>query len=69
MNTCLKLSAGAILFFFAFASPAYAYIDPGTGSMLLQALIGGFAIVAVFWRRVIDKLRQLLRRGKNSEPE
>jgi hypothetical protein len=30
----------------AFAPPAYAYLDPGTGSALLQALVGGIALVA-----------------------
>jgi hypothetical protein len=30
----------------AFAAPAYAYLDPGTGSALLQALVGGIALVA-----------------------
>jgi hypothetical protein len=30
----------------AFAPPAYAYLDPGTGSALLQALVGGVALVA-----------------------
>ena len=35
---------------------AHAYLDPGTGSMLLQALVGGAAgvavLVRVFWRRL-----------------
>jgi hypothetical protein len=34
-----------------------AYIDPGTGSMLLQALVGGAAAAAVvgklYWRRLL----------------
>ena len=38
-----------------------AYIDPGTGSLLLQAILGGVAAAAVavklYWRR----LRSLLR--------
>jgi len=36
--------------------PAQAYLDPGSGSMLLQVLLGGFAAVAVigklYWHRV-----------------
>jgi hypothetical protein len=36
--------------------PALAYIDPGTGSLVLQAIAGGVAAVAVtarlYWRRV-----------------
>ncbi len=37
-------------------SPAYAYLDPGTGSMLIQLLLGGFAGVLVvgklYWHRI-----------------
>ena len=37
-------------------APAYAYLDPGTGSMLLQLLLGGFAGVLVvgklYWHRI-----------------
>jgi len=36
---------------------AFAYLDPGTGSMLLQVILGGIAAVAValklFWYRII----------------
>ena len=45
---------------------AAAYLDPGTGSMLLQgliALIGGtLATVGVYWRAARDFLLQVLRR-------
>ena len=38
-----------------------AYLDPGTGSMLVQLLVGGLAAVAVtakfYWRRVLTLLR------------
>jgi len=38
------------------ATPAYAYIDPGTGGMLLQLLLGGVAgglvIVKLYWQRI-----------------
>lgn len=37
---------------------AHAYVDPGTGSVLLQILLGGFAGLALFgklfWRRVTE---------------
>ncbi len=37
-------------------TPAYAYLDPGTGSMLVQLLLGGFAGVLVvgklYWHRL-----------------
>jgi hypothetical protein len=42
-------------------SPAYAYLDPGTGSMLLSAVIGVAAAVALavkmFWYRLVGLFR------------
>jgi len=41
-------------------SPALAYLDPASGSMLLQLLLGGIAGIAVaarlFWRRFVGFL-------------
>ena len=43
------------------ASPAYAYLDPGTGSMLISAVIGVAAAVGLavkmFWYRVVGFFR------------
>ena len=40
------------------SAPAHAYLDPGTGSMILQVLLGGIAGAAVagrfYWRKVLD---------------
>jgi len=37
-------------------APAYAYLDPGTGSMILQAILGGIAMagaaISVYWQKV-----------------
>jgi hypothetical protein len=50
MSCCL-----GIYVFFITADPVYAYLDPGSGSMFLQLLLGGIAGVAVilklFWRK------------------
>jgi hypothetical protein len=50
------------------ATPAYAYLDPGTGSIVLQALLAGLAVgtaaIAAFWTRI----RQLFAGRKRSEP-
>ena len=39
-----------------FSEPAAAYLDPGTGSMLLQVVLGGIAAVGValklFWYKI-----------------
>jgi hypothetical protein len=44
----------------ALATPAHAYLDPGTGSMILQLLLGGVAGVAVAGRFYWSKLLSLL---------
>jgi hypothetical protein len=40
-----------------FATPAYAYLDPGTGSAILQGILGGIAAIAVvtklYWYRIL----------------
>ena len=52
LNVAL-LGAGA---FAALTAPAYAYIDPGTGSIILQGLIGGVAggmyVLRTYWAKV-----------------
>jgi Na+/proline symporter len=46
----------------AVPSPAHAYLDPGTGSMLVSALIGIAAAVGLavkmFWYRVTGRFRR-----------
>lgn len=54
----------ALLFFgsfFIFPCTAHAYLDPGTGSMLLQFLAAGFLALGVFWRRIIGCFNKLFR--------
>jgi hypothetical protein len=38
---------------------AFAYVDPGTGALLVQGLLGALAAVSLFWRRVKNFLRRL----------
>lgn len=41
-----------------FTSAAHAYLDPGTGSILVQSLLAGIAgaaaVFSLYWRRVKD---------------
>ena len=54
------------VFFAAFdpSRPAFAYVDPGSGSILLQLLLGGIAGVGVigklYWRQFKDRFRFML---------
>jgi hypothetical protein len=58
--------ASFILAVWAFAPPVQAYLDPGAGSILLQTIVGGVAVVggvlAHYWSRV----RRLLGRPESA---
>lgn len=53
--TISKTTAISAIFLFT-TSPAWAYLDPGTGSMLLQGLAAGVAAgagaITMFWTRI-----------------
>jgi membrane protein implicated in regulation of membrane protease activity len=50
----------AVLLLVPIAS-AFAYVDPGTGSMIIQvviaALVGGAALIGAFWRKLFRRRR------------
>jgi hypothetical protein len=55
------LAKSITLIVFGFENSAQAYLDPCTGSMVLQLLLGGIAGVVVFlklyWRRFVGLFR------------
>jgi hypothetical protein len=55
---------------FILSDAVFAYLDPGTGSMLVQLLVGGFAAAGValklYWQRILRLLRI---RKPEPEPE
>ena len=61
----MKLNRDTVCFTFGLASigilmplPAFAYIDPGTGSMILQLLLGGVAgaliVLKLYWQKLLS---------------
>jgi hypothetical protein len=46
----------------------FAYLDPGSGSMILQILAGGFAAVAVTAKLYWNRLLRFLHIKKDDEP-
>ncbi len=60
-----------VFFFSVFARNAYAYLDPGTGSYILQmiiaALLGGLFAVKLFRYRIKIFFKNLFSRGKKHE--
>ena len=51
---------GVMAFYCLAISPANAYLDPGTGSMIIQGLIAGIASIALvlklYWHRILALL-------------
>ena len=54
------------LYFFLFTSSAHAYLDPGTGSIILQAIVGAFAAflstLYIFWEKVKIFFRKVFKK-------
>ena len=66
MNTMLS----AIALFLLATVPAHAYVDPGTASIALQAIIGGIAAAGLFFRaRIAAFLSMVRRRGQRGDDE
>jgi hypothetical protein len=46
----------ATFYFLALARPAFAYVDPGTGSLIFQLLIsafvGGLFVIKTYWQKI-----------------
>lgn len=55
-----RLAAAAVLA--GMGTSAHAYIDPGTASIVLQAIVGGIAVAAVYFRAQTARFLSLFRR-------
>ncbi len=57
----------AAVFLLVPIASAFAYVDPGTGSMIIQVviavLVGGAAFIGAFWRKLFRR-----RRDPDDEP-
>ncbi|MGH6922687.1 MAG: hypothetical protein ACRED5_02860 [Propylenella sp.] len=57
-----ELSAlGSVFVLASSAAPAFAYIDPGTGSMMLQLMLGGVAGALVVGKLYLHRAREFFR--------
>jgi hypothetical protein len=56
-----------LILLFLFAAPAHAYLDPGVGSVVLQALAAAAIGVSIFWKGIIYKIKSFFH--KNDEPD
>ncbi|MEQ9491709.1 MAG: hypothetical protein RIM72_22235 [Alphaproteobacteria bacterium] len=50
-----------------YTAPAFAYLDPGTGSLILQGLIGGIAaglaVISIYYQKIKHFVRRLFDRS------
>jgi len=55
--TPIKIISAVFLLWIGFVAEAWAYLDPGSGSMLLQLLLGGVAgivmLLKLYWHRIL----------------
>jgi hypothetical protein len=67
------LAAAALVAFLALSTPAFAYLDPGTGSFVLQMVLASIvavgASVKLFWATIKQTLLKMLPRGKAGRAE
>ena len=58
-SNSFRLALGCVAVIFA--APAYAYLDPGTGSLLIQGIIASIAAAAaaarIYWHRIVGLFR------------
>jgi len=58
----------SVILLLLFVTDTEAYLDPGTGSMLLQVILGGVAAVGVAIKLYWHKLRVAIGIGKKDKP-
>jgi len=68
----IKLRSKLLFFWLIlYTSSAFAYLDPGTGSALLQGLIGGVAVgvsfLSIYWQKVKAFLTNIKNKIINSK--
>ena len=62
-----RLAAAAVLV--GMGRSAHAYIDPGSASIVLQAIVGGIAVAAVYFRAQTMRFLSLFRRRANRKKD
>lgn len=54
-----------ISIYFFLTSNAYAYLDPGTGSIILSAIVAGLVTIKTYWQLIIKKVKKLFSKNEN----
>ena len=74
MTRLLTFGKGCVLvlfFFLIWPRPVLAYIDPQSGSYILQLVLGvalaGITMLKIFWKQSWGFLQRIFRRGKSED--
>jgi len=72
MSTKHMMALNVAAWVICLAGPAYAYVDPGTGSMMVQMIIAGaaagFTTIGLYWTKLVRFIRRD-RRTKTPDPD
>lgn len=67
-----QLAATVAVLLFVSTESAWAYLDPGTGSIIIQSIIGGIAaataLVGIYWNMAKSFVGRLLGKPKQTDP-
>ena len=59
-----------IIFYFMFINSAYAYLDPGSASLIIQGIlagiVGGIATLGIYWFKFKQFFRKLFKNKNNN---
>ena len=65
----LSSTVGVFITLFSITEPAFAYLDPGTGGMLIQIILGGVAGLAVAGKLFWHQLKSFFRFGRSDKSD
>lgn len=51
----------SLIIYFGLISNAFAYLDPGTGSVILSAIVAALVTIKTYWRLLIDKFKKFFK--------
>ena len=63
----MKIFNLLLILIFLFPNTSYAYLDPGSGSLILQALLAALAAVIVFFKKIKNYVRNLFTKKNAKE--
>ena len=63
----MKIFNLLLILIFLFPNTSYAYLDPGSGSLILQALLAALAAVIAFFKKIKNFVTNLFTKKNTKE--